>query len=190
MINTALEYTRRSLNQFIQNKFAINDEVVISNRLVDPNGTVPIENQNKIVLSIVHIDQETNKAFHNRNKRLADGDYAVVPLDELYNVFFLVVPNYNNYQEALKLLNASIQFFQNHSSIDKNSYANIPKGIHKLEFEFEKGDGYMQMQNLWSALGAKYQPSVIYKMRLIAMSSDQVIGFNSSIKKTSNNVEQ
>ena len=44
-------------------------------------------------------------------------------------------------------------------------------------FEIEKGDGYMQMHNLWTALGAKYKPSMIYKMRLITVESNQIENF-------------
>ena len=41
----------------------------------------------------------------------------------------------------------------------------------------------MQMQNLWTALGAKYQPSLIYKIRLIPIVSDEVEGFDTSIER-------
>ncbi len=189
MINTALTYTSNSLNQFLKNKYGLNDDVVVTNKMVDSSGAIPLENQNKVVLSIVHLDQETVKPFYVRNKQTTEGNYANTASSQRYNIFLLVAPNFDDYNEALKFLTSSLQFFQINGAIDSKSYADVPEGINRLEFEFETGDGYMQMHNLWSALGAKYQPSVIYKMRLITIDTDQVSSFPSSVQQTSNSAE-
>ncbi len=189
MISKALQFTNDSLNQFLKNKFGLNDTIVVTNKIIDQNGSVPLENQNKVVISIVHIGQETVKSFYKRNQRTKEGAYVNKPLEERYNLYLLVSPNFEDYNETLKFLNASIQFFQINGSLDANSSTSIPKGIIHLEFEFEKGDGYLQMHNLWSALGAKYQPSVIYKMKLITITSDEIKGFDAGITTTSNSTK-
>jgi len=48
----------------------------------------------------------------------------------------------------------------------------------------------MQMQNLWTALGAKYQPSVIYKIKLVTIASDEVEGFDQAIIGIKNNMKE
>ena len=186
MISKALQFTNTSLNQFLKNKFGLSDDVVITNRIIDQNGTVPVENQNKVIISIVHVGQETVKSFYNRNNRMTNGNYENKPIGERYNIYILIAPNFEEYNETLKFLNASIQFFQINGALDANTSSTIPKGITRLEFEFEKGDGYLQMHNLWSALGAKYQPSVIYKMKLISIASNEVRSFEAEITGTSN----
>ncbi|MGG8496983.1 DUF4255 domain-containing protein [Tenacibaculum sp. TC6] len=186
MISKALQFTNTSLNQFLKNKFGLSDDVVVTNRIIDQNGTVPVENQNKVIISIVHVGQETVKSFYNRNNRMANGNYENKPVGERYNIYILIAPNFEEYNETLKFLNASIQFFQINGALDANTSSTIPKGITRLEFEFEKGDGYLQMHNLWSALGAKYQPSVIYKMKLISIASNEVRSFEAEITGTSN----
>lgn len=186
MISKALQFTNTSLNQFLKNKFGLSDDVVVTNRIIDQNGTVPVENQNKVIISIVHVGQETVKSFYNRNNRMANGNYENKPIGERYNIYILIAPNFEEYNETLKFLNASIQFFQINGALDANTSSTIPKGITRLEFEFEKGDGYLQMHNLWSALGAKYQPSVIYKMKLISIASNEVRSFEAEITGTSN----
>ena len=77
-------------------------------------------------------------------------------------------------------------FFQIHQVLNATNNADIPEGLEKIEFVLEKGEGYMQMQNLWTALGAKYQPSVVYKMRLIAVLTDQINKFDPAISGISN----
>ena len=186
MISKALQFTNTSLNQFLKNKFGLSDDVVVTNRIIDQNGTVPVENQNKVIISIVHVGQETVKSFYNRNNRMANGNYENKPIGERYNIYILIAPNFEEYNETLKFLNASIQFFQINGALDANTSSTIPKGITRLEFEFEKGDGYLQMHNLWGALGAKYQPSVIYKMKLISIASNEVRSFEAEITGTSN----
>lgn len=186
MISKALKFTNDSLNQYLKNKFGLSDAVVITNRIIDQNGSVPLENQNKVTITLIHVEQETVKSFYRNKKQLNDGNYENKPLDERYNLYLLIAPNFEDYNETLKFLNATIQFFQINGVINSNTSSDIPKEINRLEFELEKGDGYLQMHNLWSALGAKYQPSVIYKMRLVTIVSDEINAFESSVKVTTN----
>ncbi|CAM1367301.1 conserved hypothetical protein [Tenacibaculum sediminilitoris] len=189
MIFKSLHFTSNMLNQFLKNKFGLSDNVVVTNKIVDQNGTVPIENQNKVIITLIHVNQETVKPYYNKNRQVNNGSYANKSLEERYNLYILISPNFEDYNEVLKFLNASIQFFQINTALDAHTSSNIPKGISRLEFEFEKGDGYQQMHNLWSALGAKYQPSVIYKMKLISISSEEIKGFIPEIIATSNTSE-
>ncbi|WP_075341252.1 DUF4255 domain-containing protein [Tenacibaculum agarivorans] len=189
MISKAIDYTVNSLNAFLQNKFALTEDIVIANKIVDQNGSVPVENENKVLLTLIHVDQETVKQFYNTNRKLSNNNFENKAQEERYNLYILISPNFENYNETLKFLNSSIQFFQTYSALDANFSSNIPKGINRLEFEFETGDGYQQMHNLWSALGAKYQPSVIYKMRLITIVSNEIKGFEAAVT-TSNTIVQ
>ena len=189
MIEQALQFTRDTFDQFLKNKFGLDEDSVIINRIVDQDGSSPIENGNKVIISLIHVEEETNKQFYNKTTRTDSGNYIKAPLSQRYNLYLLIVPSFNDYQEGLKFLNASIQFFQANTMMNAETNSNIPDGLERLEFEFEKGDDYMQMQNLWTALGAKYQPSLIYKMKLITIKTDQIEGFDSKIIKVSNTVE-
>jgi len=183
MIEKALQFTGKALNQFAKKKYGLEEDVVIINPIIDQNGVVPKENQNKIIISLIHVEQETTKAFYNRNQQLSNGNYVKAPLSHRYNLFILITPNFDNYSEALKFLDTSIQFFQINELIDATRNAEIPKNLEKLEYEFQKGENYLQMQNLWTALGAKYQPSVIYKVKLVTILSDEIEGFDAGINQ-------
>ena len=186
MIHEAFQYTQSVFNQFIKNKFGVDEDKVVINTIVDQSGAIPVGNQNKIILSLIHVDQETVKSFYAKNQKLSDGNYVATPPSERYNIFLLVTSYFDDYNETLKFLNASIEFFQEHQILDASTNSDIPKGLQKLDFEFQKGGDYMQMHNLWSALGAKYQPSVIYKMRLITIASTGIDEFVPKITNISN----
>ena len=187
MINQALQFTADVLNQFLKNRFSLDENKVLLNNLIEANGSLPAGNQNKVVISLINIEKDTVKPFHVRNKKTDGGDFAVINPAERYNLDILVSSNFNDYSETLKFLNAVISFFQAHTTLDNHSFASIPKGLFKLEFEIEKIN-YQQMQSLWTAMGAKYQPSVIYKMRLVTIQADESKRFIPEVSTISNNV--
>jgi len=190
MIEKALQFTGKALNQFVKKKFGLDEDVVKINPIIDQNGVVPAENQNKIIISLIHVEQDNTQQFYNRNQKLENGNYQRTSKTHRYNLFTLITPNFDNYIEAIKFLDASIQFFQINEMIDATKNAAIPPELGKLEYEFQKGENYMQMQNLWTALGAKYQPSVIYKVRLVTILSDEVEGFDTKITSISTKTEE
>lgn len=181
MLDQSMQFTANTLDQFVKNKFGLDESAVVVNGIIDQNGKVPLENQNKIVISLIHVEQETTKQFYNRNQKLTGGIYANTAQPQRYNLFLLVTPNYDDYSETLKFLDVTLQFFQIYEVLDASKRSDMPENIEKLEFEFQKGEDFMQMQNLWTALGAKYQPSVIYKLKLITIASDEVDAFTPKV---------
>lgn len=185
MINKALQFTKNILDQFLRNRFALDEDKVILNYLIESSGSLPLANQNKIVLSLINIEKETNKPFYGRNQKLENGNYAEVNPTDLYNLFLLISSNFDNYSETLSYLNAVILFLQANNTLNEKLSSAFPENLKKLEFEIEK-ISYHDMHSLWTAMGAKYQPSVIYKIRLIALQSNEVLGFTTGISQISN----
>ncbi len=190
MIEKAIQFTGKTLNQYVKKKFGLDEDVVVANSIIDQNGAVPQKNKNKVVISLIHVEQENVKQFYNQNQKLSDGNYVRKPQSHRYNLFVLITPNFDDYSETLKFLDASIQFFQINEMVDATKSAEIPPEISKLEYEFQKGENYMQMQNLWTALGAKYQPSVIYKLRLVTIAADEVEGFDTAVQTINTNTNE
>ncbi|MCX2494516.1 DUF4255 domain-containing protein [Pedobacter sp. PF22-3] len=189
MINEALQFTCDTLDQFLKNRFGLDEPKVIKNTLIDSNGSIPVVNQNKIVISLINVEKETTKPFNVRNHQLNNGSYANVNPAERFNLDVLISANFDDYSETLKFLNAVILFFQVNAVLSANSSSSIPKGLNKLEFDIEKLN-YQEMNNLWSAMGAKYQPSVIYKMRLITIQGFEADGFVGAVSVMDNQVTQ
>lgn len=185
MISKALQFTNDVLNQFLKNRFSLDESKVVLNNLIEGNGSIPQVNQNKIVLSLINIEKETARPFNVRNNVMVSGNYADINPAERYNLDLLVSANFDDYTEALRFLSAVMLFFQAHNTIDAGTSSAIPAGLTKLEFEIEK-ISYHQMQSLWTAMGAKYQPSVIYKMRLINLQANETGAFVPQIAKISN----
>jgi len=184
MISNSLQYASDALDQFLKNRFGLDESKVVLNNLIDSDGTVPQLNENKVVISLINIEKETAKPFYTRNRQTAAGSYTDMNPAERYNLDLLISANFDEYSETLKYLDAVIGFFQSRPCIDASVLSTIPAGVNKLEFEIEKIT-YHQMQSLWTAMGAKYQPSVIYKMRLVTVQANETEGFSPAVLNTS-----
>lgn len=189
MINKALQFTSTTLDQFLKNRFSLDETKVILNKLIDSDGQIPSVNQNKVIITLINVERETTKAYNSWNHQISDGSFINVNPAERFNLDILVSANFDDYNETLKFLNAVILFFQINTSLSVNSSSAIPKGLNKLEFDIEKLS-YQQMNNLWSAIGAKYQPSVIYKMRLLTIQGFEAEGFVGDVTIMGNQVTQ
>lgn len=188
MISKALQFTSDMLNQFLVNRFSLSEKVVLLNNVIEPDGTIPQKNQNKVVLSLINIEKETLKPFYVRNQRMPDGSFADINPAERYNLDMLITSNFEDYQETLRFLNASLMFFQINQAVDHTASSAFPENLEKLEFEFQKLT-FHQMQGLWNSMGAKYQPSVVFRMRLINIQGNEPSTFYGQVLQTSNTVE-
>lgn len=185
MINQSLQFTNKLLGQFLKNRFGLDEDKIVLNYIVDVNGTFPKVNQNKVVLSLINVEKETNQPFYIKNKQLENGNYSSFNPVERYNLDILISSNFDDYNESLKFLDAIIYFFQINNYLDASNSSSIPEGLSKLEFEYEK-ISYHQMHSLWTAMGAKYQPSIIYKMKLIKVQANETIAIIPAVTNTNN----
>lgn len=187
MISSALQFVRDTMDQFLKNKFGLDESRVVLNNLIESNGSVPATNQNKITISLINIEKETNRAFYIRNKKTNEGDFKEINPDERYNLDLLISSNFDDYAETLRFLNGAMLFFQVNNRLEASSFSTIPAGITRLDFDVEKIN-YVQMQGLWTSMGAKYVPSIIYKMRLISIQGDEAEGFPIAASQISNRI--
>ena len=117
MIHQSLQFTNKLLGQFLKNRFGLDEDKTVVNYLIEPNGTLPKVNQDKVVLSLINIEKETNQPFYIRNQRLENGNFSNFNPTEKYNIDLLISSNFDDYNESLKFLDAIILFFQVNSTI-------------------------------------------------------------------------
>jgi hypothetical protein len=78
-----------------------------------------------------------------------------------------------NYAEALKLISATIAFFQSRPLFDHHNTPDLDPRIDRLALDIENlalGD----LGNVWGLLGGRYVPSVFYKMRMVSIDAGEV----------------
>ena len=171
MIDKALIFLKEEINKNLKLKFpTLDDKVVLSNIVdLDQSDTVGLP-ENKVVLSLIYIEEERMYKSQEFKRRNTDGDlvHAYPPLRFNLYVLFAAHFNNNNYNEALKFLSHILRFFQGRPVFDAQNYPTLDSDIQTLFVDLYTQPMDQQSQ-LWQALGGKFLPSIMYKLRLIVI---------------------
>ncbi|MEO1049690.1 MAG: DUF4255 domain-containing protein [Bacteroidota bacterium] len=173
MLKEVVSFISDELNTFIKTRLELNEDKVVISNFMNQDGTLALQEENKIVVSMINLEQETvvnTASVRALNTQVA---YANPPL--YLNVYLLFSAFFggSNYTEALKFLSLVIRFFQGKHAYDHQNSPAMPDNIEKLIFKMVTLD-YQELSHMWGMLGSKYMPSAIYQMRMITI-DDQLI---------------
>lgn len=166
MLYKALHVIVAELNTHLKKKFQISENRAVLGTILNEEGSVPEENKNRIICTLVNLEQDTNIPFNPIYRKQGDKLFQEkVPLN--FNLDVLFTALFTNYDEALKFLSATIYFFQGKSFFDHENSKGLPPQIPQLSMEVIKLT-YHEAHSLWTAIGAKYMPSVLFKIRMLS----------------------
>lgn len=171
MIYPSLNIIAEQLNSNMYEKWGAT--INGTNEIVQLNNIANINDEkndlfNKIILTLLKVEEETslkNGGIYAKksNNKIEKHEPAI-----FLNLYLLVAVTKKNYREALQLLSDTITFFQYNKvfsgeipasgSDDKASFR-ITVEIHDTNFQ--------DVFDMWSNLGSKQFPSIIYKVRLL-----------------------
>jgi len=186
MLDVAMKFLRDYLNQEITSP---NNPVVLGNITKESD----IEN-NKIHLSLVNVEEERILKEVNYARRINPGDnfYSTVNPEIRVNLYILITYQYEgkNYEEALKQLG-------NVATVLQGKYVFTKPDFIKPAYEVLQQiviDLYSQTieqnSNMWQALGEKLSPSLLYKMRVIAIQANRVLDTTGEVRAIGIDVAQ
>lgn len=171
MIYESLNFLANRLNNYIQrNAISVAESPVILSRLVESDGKSAEETIDKLILSLVNVEKDTLVQPFSSNGYNANGQCIVSASPIYMNLHVILAANTKseNYKKALKLLSSGMSFFQNNSVFDRQNSPDMPEGLEKLIVDVENIK-IQELNNLWSSIGTKYMPSVLYKVRTVAL---------------------
>lgn len=163
MIYESLACITEELNEYFRIRLKIPEEKVLLSSIVNPDGTIALPGENKIALTLVNIEKEPSA-----NKTgLTNSPGVSLTLQVMFVVYF----SSNNYSEGLKFLSLIISFMQQKPVFTRANSPALHESIEKLSVELET-HGLERMNNLWAMVGAKYMPSVLYRVRLLTYNAE------------------
>jgi hypothetical protein len=165
MISAAVGSIVDELNEFIKSRFSLDEDRVILSNLVNADGSSAIKEENRIVVSIVNIHEE-RLATPQGHGAISIGSKQPIYL----NLFLLFSTHFNEKlnRESLKFISAVIGFFQSKRVFTPSDTPGLDSSIEKLVMEIYNLD-FKDQSSIYSTLGAKYTPSIMFKMRMIAI---------------------
>lgn len=169
MIGATLQFLASQLDYHLRKNQPVQENLVVVSRLMENDGKESENSINKLNLFLVNVEKDS--MAQNVPHSEFDGFRTIVPTKKVYlNLHVVLAANFKNanYAEALKFLSKGISFFQDHSAFDRTMSPDMPEGLEKLLLDMEN-ISFQDMNSLWGMLGCKYVPSVMYRIRTVAL---------------------
>lgn len=174
MLFEALDILRSEINDYLKSLPELNisgNSVVSMSNVAKDDGTVDIPNNN-LGLTLVNIEEERIVRDTTPYRINPDNSVSHLNPEVRLNLLVLFVAHFNNYKTSLQYISGLLRFFQKKCVFTPDNSPAMSAGIEKLVVELHQLN-FEQQNNLWAVLGAKYLPSVLYKVRAISIQEGQ-----------------
>ena len=173
MLEKPLQFIESSLDRYLRlrNRATGNDTFLELTDIVDDQGKFAVA-QGTVGMSLINIEEERiNRA---QIREVVHGDNGVlgyVNPEIRLQLHLLFVANFKDHDDSVKNISAVISFFQANSVFTPARYPELDASIEKIVFELGSY-GFEQLSYIWGYVGTSYRPSVVYRMRLVAIQED------------------
>ncbi|MGZ4043349.1 MAG: DUF4255 domain-containing protein [Bacteroidia bacterium] len=187
MIDKALKFLTDEMNIYLdlQNGGNLSDQLIVLTNVANDSGGWAIPSQ-KLGVSLINIEEEKVFKDQQTNFRNADGEFEQYNPEIKLNLYMLVCANFvsengdDKYEQGLKQLSRVVSCFQGKNVFTPDNTPSMDPVINKLIVELYSYS-FEQQYNFWTILGAKYLPSVLYKVRLLAYQEKRLLNQNNPI---------
>jgi hypothetical protein len=173
MISESLTFLAAEINKFLNQKMGATTDP----RLVLGNITKAFDGESgketigsKIILSLVNVEEDkVAKINENFIKTEASVLYKNPPL--FVNLYILIASNLSSYNDSLKAVAYIMQFFQSQNFFTPVSHPGLDSRISQISVDLFSLN-FEQINHIWSTMGGKYLPSVMYKLRQLKIEDE------------------
>ena len=175
MIHHAVAHVIAELNSYLQIRAPGDPARVVAGSVLNQDGTLNPTVENKVAVTLVNIEPDRVYRDVELYRRQEDGTSERVRPELRVNFYLTFIANLNQYDEALKVVSNIVGYFHQNATF---AYAEIPDlSDREGRFTFELYPmSFEKLNHLWAALGAKYTPSVLYRVGLVDLSDTTVEG--------------
>ncbi|MCA9735646.1 MAG: DUF4255 domain-containing protein [Deferribacteres bacterium] len=142
------------------------EEAIVLSNIFNGEGKFAVSEG--LSLSIINIEEERVVKSQQSAFKMPNGNVVHMNPEIKLNLYFIIAANFENYKTGLQFLSAAVRFFQARNVFTRQNTPNLPEEVEKLIVEFFSIN-FEQQNHLWSVLGAKYLPSVVYRARLLTI---------------------
>ncbi|MDB4582339.1 DUF4255 domain-containing protein [Draconibacterium sp.] len=185
MIRKVLDLTRKELQAFFDN-FNIGKEVdsmrivsVVLSNILDQDGKIEtIVNSSggadhSLVITLINIEEEKHLKPPPAIKEL-NRQFIVKQNPEInLNLYVLLTAFSSHYETSLGIISDAIKFFQSKHIFNHSNTPALDVKIEKIIADLFTLT-FEQQNYLWSMMGVKYLPSVMYKLRMLSIDDEQI----------------
>jgi hypothetical protein len=189
MLLSSIKYITDRLNAHFKNIFELNEDIVVVSNLMENDGSAVPSTNNKVVVFLANMEKDTMPK--QRVNHVGSNRVAVTNAPIYLNLSIVIAANFTgaNYLEALKFISTAITFFQQQSVFNHENSPDLPPNIEKLILEIENIPR-QDLSSMWSMFGAKYIPSIVYRVRTVTINSNAVLAQHSIVNQPQPQLEK
>jgi len=184
MISETLNFLATELNKFLNQKMGptTDPRLLVGNIIKAFEGETGKDPVYKIFLSLINIEEDkVAKISENYTKTENAVIYKNPPL--FVNLYILIAANLVNYNDSLKAINFIMQFFQSQNCFTPVSHPGLDSRISQISVDLFSLN-FEQINHIWSTLGGKYLPSVMYKLRQLKIEDEDAAAAEGKLIET------
>jgi|TARA_B110000046_G_scaffold6234_1_gene6529 hypothetical protein len=174
MIHNLLPVVCSELNDYFKSRYGVREDRLILSNLIDQDGSIALEGSNTVVCSLVNVEEETTlKATAGTT---SSGGAFVKSSPDIYVNLTVMFSSYfvgKNYVEALKFLSGVIYFFQGKPVFTNDNTPGLTDNVEKAVFDLTSLS-FHDLSAIFQMMGSKYLPSVVYRIRMLTFSTDNM----------------
>ena len=165
MISVTLSTFASLLSEHLKLSFNLNESIVCVQSLQEANKTTT----NKIHIFLVNIERETSGGLKFNQQAISNTHYKKsLPAWQL-NLYVVLAAAFSEkqYEESLQLISEMLLFLQS------NNQFTLPQTNISLTTE-PVNLSIQELSNLWSIFGGTYYPSILCKIRMLNINSNDI----------------
>ncbi len=176
MINAALSFLKNHLNEHLHlcspANESVEDKAVFVNIAAD--GSLSFKEGAVTTLLVNTEEDRTMRPADPYRIRGANGAHRRVQPEVAMSLYVLFVARFGEYEQSLNYISRVIRHFQVNRVLTQHNAPTLSEHIGQLTMELHSLT--MQEQNdMWNVLKIGYQPSVLYRVRMIAFRDSGVL---------------
>jgi hypothetical protein len=178
MIDLALKFLVAELNSFLLARTGAEFGDAVLGRIVEDDGRWAAA-ENKITLALLNVEEERSMRGQLPEPLPPDGLLQLQPRLNI-NLHVVFAARFQNYEQGLRHLSLVLTFFQANPAFTQTEFPALNGLVGRLAADL-MSPSYEQLNQIWAAIGGKYLPSAIYRIRLVALQDMQPIGSDQPI---------
>lgn len=171
MLFHSLHFLKEKLNTHFKNSVRWDEGKAILSSLSEASKS-DTSSSDCIKLTLINICQESSLKNHNTRSRNGS-EFERKPPRQSYNVDIMFSAHSGKYDESLKLLSETINYFQSNHYFDHSIAPDLPSSFERIALSVLDSD-LGEMLHFWSAHGSSYVPSIAYRVRLVTFDGEEI----------------
>ena len=167
MLDAALDFLVKDANAWLVLRTGTDFGQLEATRIVDDSGKWAITKE-RIGVALINVEEDRVLKSQLPEIVIIDGRHVALQPDLKLNLHLLFAANFTKYDQALRYIALLLTYFQSHVSFTQADYPGLDPRIERLTAELQSLS-YDQLNQIWAFVGSKQLPSVVYKVRVVAL---------------------